>query len=355
MNILILYTYNQGYLSGFYFELSKRLVAEGHDVTNFSLKKVNEDFVKDNVKMVFSKRGGYSKNYFEIFNIIKKVRPEIVISNFSYVNPALLFGKILGIDKNLVWFHSLSIQSEATFLNIFIKKWFLKLSDIVMANSSIMKKELHELYKVPERKLRCVPFWTGINEVSDNQAYKENISDKLKIGCPGFLAKQKNQQLIIKALGSLKKHKNFDFEFAIAGYGKEKHNLSVLAEKMDLVSEVKFLGHLSAKEMISFYKSMDVIVLPSLNEAFGLVFIEAISLGTPVLVSSQFGALTFINEDYTGFSEFIFNPLSVDDLIVKLLPYFNNSAPPREYFSKLYNDNFRKDLIFDNIHTILKT
>ncbi|WP_133758756.1 glycosyltransferase [Gelidibacter sediminis] len=39
---------------------------------------------------------------------------------------------------------------------------------------------------------------------------------------------------------------------------------------------------------------MDVIILASLSEALGLVFVEAISLGCPIIVSAKFGALTFI-------------------------------------------------------------
>ncbi|MEZ4802536.1 MAG: glycosyltransferase family 4 protein [Gelidibacter sp.] len=353
MTILILYTHNQSYLSEFYFDLSKELVTKGHDVTNFSLKNVNEKFVKESVGMVYAKRGGYLKNYWEIFKIIKKLRPNIVISNFSYDNPCLLFSTLLRIDTKAVWIHSLSIQSEATFLKILVKKWFLKLADVVIANSYITKSELHELYKVPESKLKCVPFWTGIKEASDAKIYKKKESNILNIGCPGLLGKQKNQQIIFEALGILKKEKKFKFEISIAGKGKEESKLKLLAEKLDLLNEVHFLGHLSAQEMISFYKNMDVVVLPSLNEAFGLVFIEAISLGTPVLVSSKFGSLTFIDEDYPGLSELIFNPRSVNDLKKKLEPYFNNFAPNREYFEKLYRDNFKKDRILENVYTII--
>ena len=47
-----------------------------------------------------------------IDSIIKKEKPDVILSNFSYVNPALLCGKLFGIKKNMAWFHSLNEQKD---------------------------------------------------------------------------------------------------------------------------------------------------------------------------------------------------------------------------------------------------
>ena len=105
--------------------------------------------------------------------------------------------------------------------------------------------------------------------------------------------------------------------------------------------------------MVTFYNEMDVIVLPSLDEAFGLVFVEAISLGRPIIVSSTFGVLTFIDESEFNLSDFTFNPESVLDLENKLMPYFNKMNLPSSFFEKLYNESFDKKDIYEYIKNVL--
>ena len=98
------------------------LAEEGYEVVNFCLKKEADQFSLNGIDIIIEKKGGYLSNYHHIYKIIKRTRPDVVLSNFSYVNPALLFGKLFGVKKNMVWFHSLNDQMEATKIDIFIKK-----------------------------------------------------------------------------------------------------------------------------------------------------------------------------------------------------------------------------------------
>src|SRR5690606_6099110 len=99
---------NQGYLSSFFHELAVKLIQEGHGVASFSWKATVSERIIDQVKVIVKKKEGYLINYCNVYNVIKKEKPDVVLSNFSYVNPALLFGRLLGVKKNMVWFHSLN-------------------------------------------------------------------------------------------------------------------------------------------------------------------------------------------------------------------------------------------------------
>jgi len=351
MIILLFYTRNQGYLSQFFEEVSVRLVEEGHEVHNFSLKAEAYVDRKNNVLLTVEKKGGYFRNYYEIFKIFKKIQPDVVLSNFSYVNPALLFGKLFRVRNNIIWFHSLNEQTGATATNIFIKRLFLQLADIIIANSHHTKNELHSAFHVPLLKIKTIPFWSPI-EGKDMTNQKTPSSVKLfKIGCPGRLVDHKNQGIVLDALAS------FDttpYQLHIAGTGSNQTLLEAQAAELGIDSHIVFRGHLSAEAMISFYEEMDLIILPSLAEAFGLVFIEAISLGTPVIVSSKFGALTFM-ENKEALKQITFDPLSKDSLIEKLNPYFTNQGLPPNYFKKLYYENFDKHLIYNRLQSIMLT
>ncbi|WP_417866914.1 glycosyltransferase family 4 protein [Xanthomarina gelatinilytica] len=357
MKILIFHTYNQGYLSSFFHELSVKLIQKGCKVVGFSWKaSVSEQYI-DGVKIIVTKKKGYITNYRKVYRIIKKEKPDVVLSNFSYVNPALLFGRLLGVKKNMVWFHSLNEQMTASRRNIFIKKHFLKLADIVIANSYLTQNELCEFYEVPTTKIHAIPFWSTILEQKMEPSDLKFITEKntVKIGCPGRMVTHKNQKIIIDTLSELINSSKTNFHLYFAGTGEELTNLVNQVEELNLTHKVTFLKHLSANDMLHFYNSMDVVVLPSLHEAFGLVFIEAIALGTPVIVSSQFGALSFIEQKHADFKKITFNPLCPKDLLDKLLPYINHQGLPKEIFKQLYASNFDKEVIFKKILNIIKT
>ncbi|WP_179335383.1 glycosyltransferase family 4 protein [Winogradskyella costae] len=348
MKFLVFHTYNKGYLSSFFHELSAKLVQREHNVVSFSWKGSVSEREKDGVRVIIKRKQGYLVNYRNVYQIIKKEKPDVVLSNFSYANPALLFGKLFGVKKNLVWFHSLNEQLESSKTQIFIKKQFLKLANKVIANSFLTKTELHELYGVQKQKTQAIPFWSNISEqkLMPSELKFKTVSQIIKIGCPGRITDDKNQHIIIETISQLKSENNYDFHLYIAGVGNALSKLKKKVQYLDLIDQVTFLGQLSANEMLTFYNQMDVVVLPSLHEAFGLVFIEAISLGTPVVVSSQFGALSFIKNKNETFSNVTFNPNSVKDLKEKLIPYLEKKGLPKMYFKKLYQDNFNKNMIF---------
>ncbi|MCX7549379.1 glycosyltransferase family 4 protein [Xanthomarina sp. F2636L] len=349
MKILLFHTYNQGYLSSFFHEMAIRLNQEGHEVVTFSWKASVSEQKIDNIKIIIKKKQGYITNYLNVFKVIKKEKPDVILSNFSYVNPALLFGKLFHVQKNIVWFHSLNEQTGATPANIFTKHLFLKMADVIIANSHHTKNELHSVFQVLESKIKTIPFWSHIYNQEDKLKKTGNQSHLLKIGCPGRLVKHKNQIVVLEALAHFE---NKNFQLHIAGNGPDKENLQQQAKQLGIVNQILFRGHLSAKEMMQFYKDMDVVVLPSLAEAFGLVFIEAISMGTPVIVSSKFGALTFIDNKEL-LEEITFDPLSMESLIERLKPYFDTNDLPSSYFKNLYLENFDKDLIYERLKNII--
>lgn len=331
------------------------LCEDGFEVVNFYLKNQKASFVQNGVAVYGEQRRGYFHNYKVIFKIIKESRPDVVISNFNYINPAVLFGKLLGVKHNIAWFHTAYGHARPNKIRVLNKAFYLNLADMVLANSESLQNEMHVIYKVPKHKIKHLPFWTNIVKYTENfdRLKIEKNNSVWNIGCPGRLLEDKNQALVIKALYALKARHQKPIRLYIAGIGPYRSALEVLVKSYNLEEEVVFLGLLNVCEMTEFYTSMDIVVLPSYHEAFGLVFIEAIALGTPVLVSKAFGALDFIDDQKFPLADFSFDPSDISELIYKLELYLKNKGLGSDYFKAIYDDTFEKKVIFNQIKAVI--
>ena len=89
--------------------------------------------------------------------------------------------------------------------------------------------------------------------------------------------------------------------FVISGWGDMEHEMMQLVGSLGLSSHVMFAGALWGEERDRMYQSADLVVMPSVSEPFGLVPLESIAHGTPVLISKQ-----------SGVSEVLTHALKVD-------------------------------------------
>lgn len=106
----------------------------------------------------------------------------------------------------------------------------------------------------------------------------------------GRLTYLKGVDLLIKAS---KKYEQENVITIIAGNGDLRKNLKELAKQLD-VKNMYFVGHKSQNKLRELYNIADVFVMPSRMEAFGLVAIEAIACGTPVICSDSGGMKEYI-------------------------------------------------------------
>ena len=108
----------------------------------------------------------------------------------------------------------------------------------------------------------------------------------------------------------------------IVGDGPFRPNLEALTERLGLQSQVRFLGRLPYQETQAEMAKADVFSLPSWNEAFGIVYLEAVAQGVPVVGCLENGAADIVTHERDGL---LIRPKSVDDLKVALLSLLENT------------------------------
>lgn len=108
-----------------------------------------------------------------------------------------------------------------------------------------------------------------------------------------------------KALGdlllALSKVDDPRFRLLIIGDGPEECRLRDLAKRLRVSQRIDFLGPIWGEPKFQYLAASDIFVLPSVHEGFGLVFLEAMYCGLPVIASSSGGQTDFLRDGETGF------------------------------------------------------
>jgi len=169
----------------------------------------------------------------------------------------------------------------------------------IIAVSKNTKKDLMELYKVPEKKVEVIYEGVNINQKSlpeADQPLAENFNDQILNYKPyllfiGRLEKRKNIEGIIEAYKILKEKYKIPHSLVLAGapgYGYEiiklkiQNYLKIKNSKLKIIE----LGYISEEKKQELMRSADVFLFPTFYEGFGLPILEAQSLGVPVVTSN---------------------------------------------------------------------
>ncbi len=138
------------------------------------------------------------------------------------------------------------------------------------------------------------------------------VSGPIWVGTVSRLVPQKNIPLLLGALKELNSLESREFNLVIVGSGPLKTELQSLSADLGIKEMVTWKGQL--QEVLPFYRSLDVFVLPSDYEGFGLVLLEAMSQGIPVIARRISAIPEVMGEKHPGLVDSV-NPI---DLALKI-------------------------------------
>lgn len=161
----------------------------------------------------------------------------------------------------------------------------------VITVSRFSKQSICNVLGVPEGKVHVIPFGLPQKLLQAKPA-DMGCLDKLRVTKPyilfvGLLKPHKNVQGLLRAFASLPQEFQSAYRLVIAGKLDSYYStLRNLSEELHLQDRVRFTSHVSDEELHALYAGADALVLPSLNEGFGLPVLEAMAYGLPVIVSN---------------------------------------------------------------------
>jgi len=175
-------------------------------------------------------------------------------------------------------------------------------TNVVTASSVFETMLIADTYKIDENKIKKIT--PGVDRkifIPDLSVEKENIILSI-----GRIQEQKGQLQTIEFLNNFKKIQN-DFKCYFVGGPSGKHGNEYLHElkqtikDLNLDKHVKFLGDLPQTEIIELFKKAKLLIHTSKFETFGLVAIEANTMGVPVLTTNNGSLMEIIENNKNGY------------------------------------------------------
>jgi glycosyltransferase involved in cell wall biosynthesis len=169
--------------------------------------------------------------------------------------------------------------------------------------SQFMRKKAIELGAVPQTA-RVIRRGIDVNSfvVSPEQArvrQELGLAARPMVLTVAGLIPRKGIHHILEALHRLRSHQ--DFTFVVVGDGPERANLEALSAQLGLTTHVVFTGRVDRQTVPKYFAACNVFVLASLVEAQGIVLLEAMSAGRPVVCTESGGPPEFVQDGHTGF------------------------------------------------------
>jgi len=125
----------------------------------------------------------------------------------------------------------------------------------------------------------------------------------------GRLDAEKGVDILLEAFARIAKGEAI--HLCIAGSGTLSEGLKSRAKELSISGQISFVGYVENPALAALYKSADIFICPSLYEPFGLVVLEAMLQGLPVIVSNTGGLKEIVTHESTGL---LFDPGNIDGL-----------------------------------------
>jgi glycosyltransferase involved in cell wall biosynthesis len=282
-----------------------------------------------------------------------------------------LFPRLLGLDRNavlhvhvaaallpeLVWVYSklrkhryvASVHLDVPpstlvgrvlltpYKNLLLKRVLRDASAILVATDDYQEL-ISDKYGIPRERVFPIGYGTS-HRIVDQPKVLGPAGGPRKILFVGRLAAQKNVPALLDALSLYVRKYNRDVRLTLVGDGELRGELRAQVQRLGLADIVTFAGTLHGEALETAYQESDVLALTSTQESFGLVFIEAMTKGVPI-VSGDLPAIRNVVENGVNGMLAQQNPESVADAIHTVL------ADPARY-EQMSRNNLAKARTYD--------
>jgi glycosyltransferase involved in cell wall biosynthesis len=257
-------------------------------------------------------------------------KPDIIHVHDWLTVPAGVASKHLLRVPLVMTFHSTesarspSSSSPESSLVKGLEWWGSYEASTVVAVSEWMKDQIVTQFNLPARKVVNIPnavdtdkFNKRVNRTKARHKWSIKPGEKL-ITAVGRLTSQKGFDDLIRAFPIILKYAP-NARLLLIGDGYMRSELQELAQYEGVASRITLAGFISDPDLIDAIKSSDVIVVPSRFEPFGIIALEAMAAGVPVVVSRVGGLAEIVQDTVDGLEVDPNKPESIAEATVRII------------------------------------
>jgi len=292
-----------------------------------------EHFIARYLPELISKRliQAQKRHQYDVWQVIGTYPSGWVAKKLSNIVPVILrsHGDDIQKDKKLNYGTGLNPN-----LNNKIGITLSKMTHLIALTETV--KKCYKEYGIPETKITEIPNGVSIERfnqkvASDSLRNKYGIkNDQLFILTVGRYHIKKGYEYI-PGVAKILKNNGFSFRWVIVGKGvkilqstiieRDVSELVLLVDEIGLKNsnEQKNIFNLPDDVLIQLYKSADLFVMPSLLETFGMVLIEAMAAGLPVITTNSPGCRDVVTHGYNGLLVEPGNVTELANSIIKMI------------------------------------
>ena len=258
------------------------------------------------------------------------ISPTVVFALFKFW-PKLIYTNAFGIWTLLAlltkpvgqWKVVIAYEGSAPgvdFLNsprrLMIRKLMASLADGFITNSQIGRHYLTTHLGAKENRVFAHPYEVPATKSLFAESYDTPLSVTETLTRPLFLfvgrvMARKGLKTLLNACVQLKQREHEQYTLLVVGDGEELDSLQTYCQTHQIDNCVEWTGRVDYAKIGSYFQAADVFVLPTIEDTWGVVVLEAMLFGKAVLCSSGAGSSELISQGENGF---VFDPNSVNDL-----------------------------------------
>ena len=253
-------------------------------------------------------------------------RPDLIVVGHVGLAPlAWIAKRVLGLQY-MVWAHGTEVWGTQRMANVAS----LRLADRVVAVSRFTARKLEMIDPTLANRIVVVNptvgqlFRPGSGEVLRRRLGVSSARILLSVGRLSTTDSYKGFDTVLRALPQVLASAP-DVRYVVVGEGDDLPRLKALARVLGVSHATVFAGAPHDRDLPNYYNACDLFVLPSSREGFGIVFIESLACGKPVVAGDSGGALDAVLDGSLGR---LVAPGDVDALAQVLLDFLEGRWPP---------------------------
>lgn len=260
------------------------------------------DFKKNGVevtRIVINHHSDFSLIW-KIYYLIRKIRPHIVHTHLIHADLYGTLAAVLAGTKILISTkHGYDDYEKTSFfykLNSISNRWLSK----VITISDALQVKVAEAEGIPNSKMITIYYgldgeaYASKSDAGLARSFLNVTNDACLIGTVGRLIPVKGYEILLEAVAGIE----LDFRLLIMGDGPLKDRLERVSLELGLADKVKFLGFIS--DVSRMLSGLDIFVLPTLGEGFGLVLLEAMAHRLPIVSTNTMAVPEIVEDQKTG-------------------------------------------------------